>query len=92
MKILHQNGFSVDELHPWRSVVNKNLVDSAQAIVLAMRTLNVDPENGANRVSTAHTLPLETSQEPADINNFSLASISPSDPTRHSLSKFSISN
>lgn len=50
MKILHQNGFSVAELHPWRTVVNKNLVESAQAIVLAMRTLNVDPENGSNRV------------------------------------------
>lgn len=56
MKILHQNGFSVDELHPWRSVVNRNLVESSQAIVLAMRTLNVDPENGANRVSTAHPI------------------------------------
>ena len=50
MKILHQNGFSVAELHPWRPVVNKNTVESAQAIVLAMRTLNVDPENGSNRV------------------------------------------
>jgi guanine nucleotide-binding protein subunit alpha len=50
MKILHQNGYTLAELQKWRPIVNKNLVDSAQAIVLAMRTLNVDPENGANRV------------------------------------------
>ncbi|KAF9520548.1 hypothetical protein BS47DRAFT_1357368 [Hydnum rufescens UP504] len=49
MKIIHQNGYNQDELLLYRSVVNKNLVDSAQAIVNAMRKLGVDPELGANR-------------------------------------------
>ncbi|KAF8311283.1 G-protein alpha subunit [Clavulina sp. PMI_390] len=65
MKILHQNGFTEDELHVWRAVVNKNLVDSAQAIVLAMRTLNVDPENGANRTFAQQILDFTLSNDPA---------------------------
>lgn len=50
MKIIHQNGYTRDELIVFRTVVNKNLVDSAQAIVLAMRKLGVDCVEGANRV------------------------------------------
>ena len=50
MKIIHQNGYNQDELLMYRSVVNKNLLDSAQAIVNAMRKLGVDPELGTNRV------------------------------------------
>lgn len=37
MKIIHQNGYSKDELLLYRLTVIKNLVDSAQAIVLALR-------------------------------------------------------
>jgi guanine nucleotide-binding protein G(i) subunit alpha len=51
MKIIHQSGFSHDELLVYRSVVNRNLVESAQALVLAMRKLGVDCVHGANRVS-----------------------------------------
>lgn len=50
MKIINQNGYSQDELLTFRPIVNKNLVDSAQAIVLAMRKFGVDPELGENRV------------------------------------------
>ncbi len=51
MKIIHQNGYSKEELLNFRMIVHKNLVDSAQALVMACRKLGVDPEDPANRVS-----------------------------------------
>ncbi|CAO3613832.1 unnamed protein product [Cunninghamella echinulata] len=36
MKIINQNGFSKEELAGWRTIVFRNLTDSAQAIVHAM--------------------------------------------------------
>ncbi|EPQ55439.1 G-protein alpha subunit [Gloeophyllum trabeum ATCC 11539] len=49
MKIIHQSGFSKDELASFRPIIYKNVLDSAQAIVLAMRKLGVDCELPANR-------------------------------------------
>jgi G-protein alpha subunit len=51
MKIIHQNGFSREELLTYRMTVYRNLVDSAQAIVLAMRKIGIDCETPSNRVS-----------------------------------------
>ncbi|TDL15921.1 G-protein alpha subunit [Rickenella mellea] len=50
MKIIHKNGFSRDELLKYRLPVYQNVVESAQAIVNAMRKLCVDPILPANRV------------------------------------------
>jgi len=49
MKIIHQNGYTTDELQVFRLVVYKNLVESAQAVVQAMRKLGVDCTVPANR-------------------------------------------
>jgi guanine nucleotide-binding protein G(i) subunit alpha len=68
MKIIHQNGYSKDELLAFKPVMyvpilsvplqcltrfcrNKNLLDSAQALILACRKIGVDPEDPTNRVS-----------------------------------------
>lgn len=51
MKIIHQNGFSRDELVAYRLTVYRNLLDSAHAVVLAMRKIGVDCETPENRVS-----------------------------------------
>jgi guanine nucleotide-binding protein subunit alpha len=51
MKIIHQNGFTTEELLSYRPTIYKNVIDSAQAIVLAMRKIGVDcvqPENRPN--------------------------------------------
>ena len=48
MKIIHQSGFSQEELLNYRTT---NLVDSAQAIVLAMRKIGIGREIPSNRVS-----------------------------------------
>jgi guanine nucleotide-binding protein G(i) subunit alpha len=59
MKIIHQNGFTRDELLSYRNIIYKNLVDSAQAIILQMRKLQVDCEVPANRVRTSSTIDTE---------------------------------
>jgi hypothetical protein len=48
MEIIHQTRFSREELLTYRMT---NLVDSAQAIVLAMRKIEIDCETPSNRVS-----------------------------------------
>jgi guanine nucleotide-binding protein G(i) subunit alpha len=49
MKIIHQNGYTQSELMSFRPTIFRNLVDSAQDIVLAMRKLGVDPVLPENR-------------------------------------------
>ncbi len=49
MKIIHQNGYTREELLVYRNTVYKNLVESGQAIVLAMRKIGVDPVFPDNR-------------------------------------------
>ena len=51
MKIIHQNGFTQEELLTYRMTIYRNLVDSAQAIILAMRKIGVECETPCNRVS-----------------------------------------
>lgn len=43
MKIIHQNGYTREELLLHRLTVLKNVVDSAQALVLAMRKFELEP-------------------------------------------------
>lgn len=49
MKIIHQNGFSDEELLQFRTTIWKNVLDSAQAIILHMRKLGIDCITPANR-------------------------------------------
>ncbi|KAI5357750.1 Putative G protein alpha subunit, helical insertion [Septoria linicola] len=49
MKIIHQNGYSVDELALYRHTIYKNLVDCAKALVGAMRQFEIEVEQPANR-------------------------------------------
>lgn len=50
MKIIHQNGFSENERTDYRHIIYKNLAESAQGVVLAMRKLGLVPEEPINRV------------------------------------------
>lgn len=53
MKIIHQNGYTRQELEPFKQIVYRNLVDSAQDIVRAMEKLKLTPDDPENRVSRA---------------------------------------
>lgn len=50
MKIIHQNGYTVDELAMYRLTIYKNLVDCAQALVGALQQFSIEPETSVNRV------------------------------------------
>lgn len=51
MKIIHQNGYSHTELLMFRPTIYRNLLESAEAIVLAMRKLDIQPALESNRTS-----------------------------------------
>lgn len=48
MKIIHQNGYSMDELALYRHTIYKNVIDCAKALVGAMRQFEVEPESPGN--------------------------------------------
>ncbi|KAF5368159.1 hypothetical protein D9615_010198 [Tricholomella constricta] len=50
MKIIHQDGFSNAELAEYRPVVYKNVLDSAQAVVVYMRKIGLECVEYGNRV------------------------------------------
>ena len=50
MKIIHQNGFTDEELMTYRPTIYRNTLDSAQTIVLAMRKIGLDCIDPNNRV------------------------------------------
>ena len=52
MKIIHQNGYTREELMTFRTTIYKNTLESAHHILLAMRKIGVDPVDPANRVRT----------------------------------------
>jgi len=63
MKIIHQNGYTRDELLVFRLVVYDNLIESAQAIVKQMRKMGVDPEIPANRTHADRILDYRVEHE-----------------------------
>lgn len=49
MKIIHQNGYSVEELSLYRLTVYKNLLDCMKALITAMEQFEVEFESSTNR-------------------------------------------
>lgn len=45
MKIIHQNGYSVEELALYRLTVFKNLLDCAKALIEGYRLFNLEPSS-----------------------------------------------
>ena len=66
MKIIHQNGFSRSELMLYRLTVIRNLVDSAQAVVLAMRKFAQEPHLLENRRNSDVILQYKVVPDPAE--------------------------
>ncbi|CAO3616089.1 unnamed protein product [Cunninghamella blakesleeana] len=48
MKIIHQNGYTRDELYTWRITVYKNIMESVLALISAMEKFNYQYENESN--------------------------------------------
>ena len=50
MKIIHKEGFTDAELAEYRPIVYKNVLDSAQAVIIYMRKIGWDFDGYSNRV------------------------------------------
>jgi guanine nucleotide-binding protein G(i) subunit alpha len=50
MKLIHQNGYNREELAKFKPVVYRNLIDSAQDLVRAMKHFNLAPVDPSNKV------------------------------------------
>jgi hypothetical protein len=57
MKVIHKNGFSETELADFRPVVYKNLLDSAQQVVLYMRKTGIECVEFSNKVRITLSMP-----------------------------------
>lgn len=64
MKIIHQNGYSVDELVLYRHTIYKNLIDCAKALVGAMRQFAVEVENPANKAHCDYIMEYTVDPDP----------------------------
>ncbi|KAI0090848.1 G-protein alpha subunit [Irpex rosettiformis] len=64
MKIIHQNGYTPDELMTFRTTIYKNTLESAHHILLAMRKIGVDCQNPQNRANADRILDYEVSTSP----------------------------
>lgn len=74
MKVIHQGGYSREELATYRLTIYKNLVESAQALVLAMERLRLEPAKPENRTMADRILDYRVDADPyftlsADIVN-----------------------
>ena len=57
MKIIHQDGFSDSELADYRPVVYKNVLDSAQQVVIYMKKIGLECVEYSNRVRSSFSRP-----------------------------------
>ena len=50
MKIIHQNGYSREELLAFRPLIWKNLLESGRDVIQALAKFNLQPLNASNKV------------------------------------------
>ena len=60
MKIIHKEGFTDTELAEYRPIIYKNVLDSAQAVIIYMRKIGLDFVGYSNRVSFLSLSPFPT--------------------------------
>jgi guanine nucleotide-binding protein subunit alpha len=64
MKIIHQNGYTVDELALYRLTVYKNLVDCAKALVGAMRQFGIELGDARNKEYGDYVMDYQVDPDP----------------------------
>ncbi|TFY75458.1 hypothetical protein EWM64_g8555 [Hericium alpestre] len=64
MKIIHQNGYTTEELLTFRPLIWKNLLESAHAVVGALAKIGLEPSRPANKASLEKLASYELSSDP----------------------------
>ncbi|RDL35722.1 p-loop containing nucleoside triphosphate hydrolase [Venustampulla echinocandica] len=68
MKIIHQHGYSVEELSMYRMTIYKNLVDCAKALIAAMRQFDIQPTIPLNYERIDYLVDYQVVTEPPTID------------------------
>lgn len=64
MKIIHQNGYTTEELALYKHTVYKNLIDCAKALVGAMQQFSVQPQNPDNNAFCDYIIEYQLDPDP----------------------------
>ena len=64
MKIIHQNGYTRDELALYRLTIYKNVLDCAKALIMAMRQFEIDPVDPRNVDNSDYLLEYSVDPDP----------------------------
>jgi guanine nucleotide-binding protein G(i) subunit alpha len=64
MKIIHQNGYTRDELALYRLTIYKNLVDCAKALITAMQQFDIEPGTQENKANANWLLEYSVDPDP----------------------------
>ncbi|KAL3418372.1 guanine nucleotide-binding protein alpha-3 subunit [Phlyctema vagabunda] len=64
MKIIHQNGYTVDELALYRLTIYKNLIDCAKALIGAMRQFDIEMRTPINTEYCDYLLEYQVDPDP----------------------------
>lgn len=68
MKIIHQSGYTVEELSMYRMTIYKNLVDCAKALIGAMQQFDIEPSIAINRQYSDFLIDYQVITEPPTLN------------------------
>lgn len=64
MKIIHQNGYTMEELALYRLTIYKNLVDCAKALIGAMDQFEISPSTPRNLDYAEYLLTYQVDADP----------------------------
>lgn len=64
MKIIHQGGYAREELAGYRSVVYRNLLDCAKALITAMQQFDIEPTDPSNEEYSDFLMNYDLSPDP----------------------------
>lgn len=64
MKIIHQSGYTTDELALYRHTIYKNLVDCAKALIGAMRQFDIEVAEPVNRENCDYVMEYSVDPDP----------------------------
>lgn len=64
MKIIHQNGYTMEELAMYRLTIYKNVIDCAKALIGAMRQFEITPEDQGNLSNSDYLMDYTVDPDP----------------------------
>ena len=67
MKIIHQNGYTTDELMLYRHTIYKNVIDCAKALIGAMRQFEIAVENPENTDNCEYIMEYAVDPDPQQV-------------------------